>query len=172
MDISNIKPKVNGQSDKYSWNLYNFLNKLYKKKVEGKYYEKQLEIHWLHNSRWDGSYLEFDKNNLNMNQMLILPLGKKHGRTFYSLSAVLGKGKATEFALPYSYELTDITDWFFETYIKDGRCIFDRTHNGWWQGAEDRYTYVNNTRKCNWCSQWHKKEIKKVQKITREVEWV
>ncbi|MGG3890251.1 hypothetical protein [Metabacillus fastidiosus] len=173
IDINKIKPKVKDESDKYSWNLYNFLNRLFNKSGVGKYYKKQLEIHWLHNSRWDGSYLEFNKDKLNLNQILILPSGKQHYRgTFYELSLIMGKGKATEFALPYSYETTDITEWFFNTYERDGRCIFDREHNGWWQGDKERFTYINNTRKCNWCGEWHKKEIKKVQVIKREETWV
>lgn len=172
LDINKIKPEVKGESDKYSWNLYSFLHKLVRNRTYGKYYKKQLEICWLHNSKWDGSYLEFNKDKLNINQLLILPLGKENSGSFYELSPIMGRGGATEFALPRSWELTDITEWFFETYERDGRCIFDRDHNVWWQGSDGRFTYVNNTRKCNWCGEWHTKEIKKVQTIKREELWV
>lgn len=173
IDISKIKPQKRGESDKYSWNLYNFLDKLFKKS-EGEYYRRQLEIHWLHYSRWDGKYLEFDKNNLHLYQLVILPLGLGNGITFYSMKSALQKGRATEFAIPSSWEkkmLTNITNWFLKTYERDGLCIFDREHNGWMLGAKDRFTYINNTRRCNWCGEWHIKEIKKIQTIKREEVW-
>lgn len=173
IDLKKIKPKVKGKSDKYSWNLYKFLHKLFSNKESGKYYKNQLQILWLHHSRFDGSYLEFDKNNLNLLQLIIMPLGKENGRSFYSMSSILTKGRSEEFALPWSLgKMTDITDWFFKTYEKDGRCIFDRKHTGWMIGTEDRFTYVNNTRKCNWCGQWHTKEIHKIVKIKREEVWL
>lgn len=172
IDLNKIKPKVKGESDKYSWNFYNFLNKLTRKRVEGKYIKKQLEIHWLHNSRWDGKYLEFNKDKLNINQIIILPYGKEYGGSFYNLDPILRKGWATEFSGLSSSETTDITEWFFKIYERDGRCIFDREHNGWWQGSDNRFTYINNTRKCNWCGQWHKKEIRKVQTIKRVETWI
>ncbi|MGK4040826.1 hypothetical protein AB0Y20_00895 [Heyndrickxia oleronia] len=175
IDLNEIKPKVKGESDKYSWNLYRFLNKLFKDKDEGKYIKNQLEIHWLTYSRWDGKYLEFDPDNLNrgMNQVLILPFGLEHGRSFYDLNTIMGKGRAELFHVPWRKDqLTNITDWFFSTYQKDGRCIFDRNHNKWWQGEANRFTYINNTRRCNWCGEWHKKEIHKEVKIERKVRWV
>lgn len=171
INIEKIKPKVKGESDKYSWNLYNFLQRKFKGDI-GRYVQKQLEIHWLHNSRWDGSFLEFNPEDIRVNQLLIIPLGKNHGRSFFELSTILREGKATEFSLPYSWETTDITKWFTETYIRDGRCIFDRNHNSWLRNTENRFTYVNNTRKCNWCGEWHKKEIHKQVKIERKEVWI
>jgi hypothetical protein len=175
LDLNQIKPKVKGRSDKYSWNLYNFLNKLYKNKDDGKYIKNQMEIVWLTHSRWDKEHLEFDPNNLNkgLSQLLIIPLGIENCRSFYSLNAVLRDGKSERFALAWKKEnLVNITDWFIETYIRDGRCIFDRNHNGWMQGTNNRFTYVNNTRKCNWCGEWHKKEIHKEVTIKRREVWV
>jgi len=40
IDINKIKPKIKGQSDKYSWNLYKFLNKQIKQKEVWKDIEK------------------------------------------------------------------------------------------------------------------------------------
>ncbi|MCA1021474.1 hypothetical protein [Halobacillus litoralis] len=172
IDLKDIKPRLANRSDKYSSNLYRFLRNRFK---ENKYVQNQIEIHWLTHSRWDGSYLEFNPDNVSkgLGQLLILPLGKENGRSFYSLHEVLRKGKTTEFAIPWMKdELVDITDWFFETYIKDGRCIFDRDHNKWLSGDESRFTKVNNTRKCNWCGEWQEKQIVKVQKIDRKEIWV
>jgi len=60
---------------------------------------------------------------------------------------------------------------FFKTYIKDGRCIFDREHNGWWKGGDNRFTYINSTRRCNWCGEWQRKRIEKEVKIKQRVVW-
>jgi hypothetical protein len=170
-DINKIKPKVKGQSDKYSWNLYKFLHKQINQKEIGKYVLKQIKVYWLHHSRWDGEYLEFNPNELDIRQIIISPFGGT--RTGYFLSQILLEGKNECFALPYEDdELTDITEWFFKTYEKDGRCMFDREHNGWLLGDENRFTYVNNTRKCSWCGKWQHKEIKKVQTIKRKEVWV
>lgn len=174
IDLNEIKPKVKSKSDKYSWNLYRFLNKLFKDKDEGKYIQKRLEIHWLHSSRLDGSYLEFNPDDLNIVQMIILPTGKGNSGSFYSMASILREGRAERFALPFKWEkeMTNITDCFFDTYKRDGRCIFDRKHIGWMLGTEDRFTYVNNTRKCNWCNEWQHKEIVKEQSIKRNEVWV
>lgn len=175
IDLKAIKPKERSKSDKYSWYLYQFLNKLFKEKEYGKYYQKQLEIHWLHESRWDGNWLDAPIDGIakfNLNQILIIPAGKKNDRSFYHMSAILQKGRSERFALPSQWTTTDITEWFFDNYKKDGRCVFDREHINFMQGADSRFTYVNNTRRCNWCGEWHKKEIKKEVKIKRRVQWV
>ncbi|WP_079709769.1 hypothetical protein [Paraliobacillus ryukyuensis] len=172
IDIKRIKPKTKGESDKYSWNLYRFLHKIISNRDEGKYVKNQLEVHFVHNSWFDSKYLEFDKNkSLNPRQLIILPLGLKNGRSFHSVDSILTRNRSDRFALP-NWELTDITDWFFETYERDGRCIFDRSHNGWMLGAKNRFTHVNNTRRCNWCGEWHHKEIKKKVNITRKEVWL
>jgi hypothetical protein len=173
MDIKKIKPKVKGQSDKYSWNLYKFLEKQVKQRDVGNFAPKQLRVYWLHHSFWDGSYLEFNPNKLNHRQIIISPFGGKGSG--YFLSHILPDGMKKEcYALSVYHpdEFSDITNWFFTTYERDGRCIFDREHSGWWSGEENRFTYINNTRRCNWCGQWHKKEIHKIVKIKREEVWV
>lgn len=172
LDINKIKPKVKGESDKYSWNLYNFLHKQVRQRDVGKCVKKQIKVYWLCHSRWDGSHLEFnpDKVSLNMMQLIISPFGGKSG---YFMDTIMRKGRAEQYYLPWKDEdLLDITSWFLNTYEQIGRCIFDHTHNGWLQGDKERFTYVNNTRKCNWCGKWHKKEIEKKVKIERVVNWV
>lgn len=174
MNLQKIKPKVKSKSDKYSWSLYRFLEKQVKQKDSGKYVLKQIRVYWIARSWWDGSYLEFNPKNIKgINQIVISPYGGKGSG--YFLSHVMRDGQKKEcysLCVYHPDELIDITDWFFSTYERDGRCIFDREHNGWWQGEEKRFTYINNTRKCNWCGEWHKKEIVKKVKIKREVNWV
>lgn len=172
IDLKKIKPEVKGQSDKYSWNLYRFLHKLLRNKDHGKYYKNQLEVLWLHDSRWDGEFLEFNPEEFKTSQVIIMPLGKENGMSFYFMDGILRNGRTIEFVLPRTWEITNITEWFFETYQRDGRCIFDREHTAWLQGSDNRFTYVNNTRKCNWCGEWHHKEIHKEVKIKRHEVWV
>jgi hypothetical protein len=173
MNLKQIKPKVKGKSDKYSWNLYRFLESQVKQKEIGKYVQKQIKVYWIARSWWDGSYLGFDPDKIcNLNQVVISPFGGK--LSGYFLSHVLRDGKKECYSLSVYREdqLVDITDWFFSVYERDGRCIFDREHKSWMATPEGRYTYINNTRKCNWCGQWHKKEIHKVVKIERKEVWI
>lgn len=172
MNLKAIKPTTKGKSDKYSWYLYNFLEKQLKQKDIGKYVPKQLKVYWLNKSRWNGELISIDSNQADMMQIIISPFG---GKTGYFLSEILRTGKENQYYLPWSDEdLNDITEWFFSNYEKDGRCIFDRTHSRWLRGdnGQERYTYINNTRRCNWCGQWHTKEIHKEVKIERTEVWV
>jgi hypothetical protein len=74
--------------------------------------------------------------------------------------------------MPYAEsEMIDITDWFFEEYEKRGRCLFYGHENTWLVGSENRYTIVNNTRKCNWCDEWQTSKVITTKKITRETVW-
>jgi hypothetical protein len=173
MDIKRIKPKEKGKSDKYSWNFYRFLEKQVKQKEIGKYVQKQIKVFWITRSWWDGSYLEFDPTKIsNVNQVVISPFGDKGSGYFLTHLLRDGKKECYSLCVYRKDQLVDITDWFFTTYERDGRCIFDREHIGFMQGTDNRYTYVNNTRKCNWCGQWHKKEIHKKVKIERKEVWI
>lgn len=172
IDINKIKPKLKGESDKYSWNFYNFLRKQFNKRDDGKYIKKQIKVFWLTRSQWDGKYLEFDPSNLNkgMNQIIISSFGGKSG---YFFNSILRGVRLTNYYMPYAdEELIDITEWFFNTYEKDGRCIFDRNHDRWMTNTDDRFTYVGNTRRCNWCGEWHHKTIEKKVKIELVDNWV
>lgn len=148
MNLSRIKPKNKGVSDKYSWNLYKFLNKMLK--VEKFATEDTVRFYWNTYSRWDGEHLPFNGHIDFGRQGIISTTDNKN--TGYLLDAVLREGRSELYAIPLAWQNTiDITDWFFDTYEKIGRCIFDSDHNGWMQHTDARYTYVNNTRKCNWC---------------------
>jgi len=168
MDLNKVKPKIKGESDKYSWNLYKFLSKI----TKDKYIKNQLRIYWNHHSRWDGAYLPFIGDASNTMQLIISPYGDKGSG--YFMNTVLQKGNCELFSLcVWKHEdLLDITDWFFDTYEKIGRCIFDPEHYKWMLGTDNRYTYVNNTRRCNWCGQWQHKEIVKKTRIERKEVWV
>jgi len=167
-DLNRIKPKNIKISDKFSRKLYKQLKEISKEKYHN------IKIYWNASSRWDGSHMPFENvissgGFTTLNQIMISPDGNK--RTGYFLSSIItGNKKAERFALPHTWELIDITDWFFDTYEKIGRCIYS-PHDGWIAEDEDRFTYINNTRKCNYCGKWQQKEIKKVQTIKRVSCW-
>lgn len=160
-----IKPKKKGQSDKYSWQLYEFIRR---NKYKNVYYYKK---------NWDGEPTELDPDNISTYQIMVgnmydcLSGGRL--RTIMSDS----KDKYTTFSFhPFggwsNDEFVNITDWFWDKYIKLGRCLFDKQHVGWWTNDSERYTYINkNSRKCNWCGKWQHREIIKKQKIKREEVW-
>lgn len=167
MNLNKIKPKVKGESDKYSWNLYKFLTKIIK---ERKTTADSIKIYWNTYSTWDGEYLPFNESIDFGRQVIISPYGDRS--TGYILSTVLREGRCDRFAIPLQWQNSvDITEWFFNTYEEIGRCIFDKDHRRWMQYTDGRYTYVNNTRRCNWCGEWHHKEVKKKVKIDRQVVW-
>ena len=67
--------------------------------------------------------------------------------------------------------VTDITDEFWSMYERDGRCAVDRSHRMHFRNAEDRFTEVGATRRCNWCGEWHYKTITMRVNVERVEEW-
>lgn len=170
MDINRIKPKTKNLSDKYSWQLYSFLNNLYKDKIEGKYIKNQLKIYWNTKSRWDGEYVDYLTGDLSTRQIFISSLG---GTTVgYFMSEVISDKKPENYWIkPFESHLIDITEWFWKEYENKGRCLFYGHSNIWLKGDEDRYTVVNNTRRCEWCGEWQHKTIEVTKRVDRKVVW-
>ena len=157
-----IKPKVKGKSDKYSWNLYKWVKK------KGFYPKVWFDTE----NRLNGEKLEFDKENFPTYQLWIGG-SDKEGLWFYgsSLRSILSP-RCKEWANPWmANKHIDITDWFWNEYIKIGRCIWDKSHDGWLENADERFAYVGNTRKCKWCGKWQAKEIIKETTISRYDVW-
>lgn len=171
MDINKIKPKTKNYSDKYSWQLYSFLNKLYKDKKEGKYIKNQLRIYWDSKSRWDGEFLDYLSGDpLSIRQIIVSPLGGTE--VGYFMSEAMNRGKVEQYWIkPFEPSMIDITDWFWKEYEARGRCLFYGHENIWLTGDKGRYTVVNNTRRCEWCGEWQKKTIKVTKKVTRKEVW-
>lgn len=162
-----IKPNKKDESDKYSNNLYKVLSRLDKEKLL-----HQTKIHWLHHSRWDGEYLPFDPKNLNIGQLIVSPYGDHN--VGYFMDSILYKGtRAERFALPYKKEeMTDITQWFIDTYTKIGRCVFDYNHTGRFYGDGNRYKNIDGDHKeCNWCGRLLKKRVEKEVKVIHHTYW-
>jgi|GEM_PF-1168993 len=186
MDIKLIKPK-DKKSDKYSIQLYNFLKRNYPNGCNVYYISTQLK--W--NNETKETYevdVPFDENTFNIGDIWI---GVTERETYNNgefkgyidwmygnlLGTILGysRNKYTVFANPWNNKKTviDITDWFWNNYIKIGRCIWDRSHKGWLDNDENRFTHIDqNNRKCNWCGLVQHKEIKEEQIIKRTEIWV
>lgn len=178
MNISLIKPKHNGKSDKYSWQLYQYIVKNFKHTKD----LKNIQVFFNNQDRFSGEKIAFNKDDIRLSQIVV---GTRHNTdrdkvvSGNNLSTIMGASKNKYTSWSYhpiagweNEQFEDITVWFWDEYIKLGRCLFDKGHNGWWQGEEDRFIYVNNTRRCDWCGQWQEKKIDKVVKIERKIKWI
>lgn len=157
--LPQIKPKIDKESDKYSWQLYQFVKR---KRYMNVYVNK--EDH--NNGQLDkctqrdiiiGSKLSEHNKAVNGNHLskILSPDRDKYSEWHY-LDKRLG------------WDLIDITDEFWDKYISDGRCTLDREHRGCWIGGDHRYSIMDEeTRKCNWCGKVFKKHFY-TETITKE----
>ena len=166
--LKDIKP--NGKtSDKYSINLWKYITK---HQGEMRVFYEQTEYSVKEDCE---IFVPFDPNNIKPYKVWI---GQLSEDWYYvgHLSTILGNGKEkfTQWANPWlkSKQPLDITEWFWKEYIKNGRCLFDKDHSGWWIGDEDRFYHINkNNKKCKWCGAMLKREIKTVKVIKRTEHW-
>ena len=176
--IIQFKPKRSGQSDKYSWQLFIFLLKN-RNRFDGlpKVYYCQTQNKYMPGEEVFNTFEEvpFDKNDFNPRYIYIGC--KREG--WYSagrLSSILGCSaeKYTVWAINWLENMTviDITDWFWPEYLKVGRCIWDRSHDGWLADDDERFTQINrNSRRCNWCGKHLHRKIEKRVKLERKEIW-
>lgn len=154
--LSKIKPKVDKCSDKYSWQLYQFIKRNGCTKV---YYNlKEDELYDCKAPRWNRIYICKELQ------------GDIFGNSLTTIqSPSVDKYSMNCYCESNGYKFIDITNTFWDMYIKDGRCVFDRNHNLWWSGGGDKYTMIDeNTKICNWCSkELHRREI-----VTEKIEEV
>lgn len=145
--LSKIKPEENGYSDKYSWQLYQFVKRNGCIKV---YYNlKADEPYDLNVPRWNRIYIcKNTCGDIIGNSLVAIQSPSKDKYSLFSYDDSNG------------YNLIDATDEFWDMYIHDGRCVLDRTHTGWWNGSGDRFDIIDeNTKRCTWCGQILKKEV-------------
>lgn len=170
LNINKIKPKDGKNSDKYSVNLWRFIREHY---YHGQHCDRVYAIQW---SIIDGSFLPFDRNDPKASQLFIGRLGEDGFMSGRKLSNIIsgGKGYKNCYAMvPGSYpNAIDVTDWFWPEYIRMGRSLWDASGSNYMLGGEDRFTYVGNTKRCNWSGRWYEKKIVKKVKIERCEEWI
>lgn len=161
--LKSIKPSSNGTSDKYSWNIYRYLKAHQNSRLAICWYEK------------DG---KFDKEkSLASIKTFILLNGIDNnlcGARIYDLQHKGNHAELTTFSFLMwdPKQFIDITDWFFTSYQRKGRCLFDLNHSTWWADSDNRFTQINkNSRRCNWCGNHQRKVVNKEVSIKRNICW-
>lgn len=171
MEIKQIKP-VGKKSDKYSINLYKYLKR--NPEYTNVYYQSMHK-----ETSKDTKYIEqlFNINSFNINDIYLSCYpewyierdGLITGRRLISVLRG-GRDMYENYAIgsSVSCKYVDITDVFWDKYIKIGRCIWDKSHDGWLQDDENRFEYIDeDNRKCNWCGEIQHRETKE-EKIVRK----
>ena len=153
MDPATIKPSIRRQSDKFSWNVYQFMVK----RPHSKVFSGPDVI--------TGKALEFYVGGLDTDD---------GAPWFYGQSLIrIACGDKETYAYPPKLvrDFVDVTD-FWERYQKVGRCIWDPGHTGWMQGGQDRFIFSGDgqTRTCQWCGAVQTLKIE-VKMIEQRREW-
>ncbi|MBU7315989.1 hypothetical protein [Paenibacillus oleatilyticus] len=171
--LQKIRPNSNDENGKHNRKLYNLFKGISKRKNNNL---EQIKIWFNAKSRWDGSHIEFHKNihkeqNI-LRQVMIDPDGQMISG--YFLMDALRKNKPTRFSLCtfLPNHMIDVTDWFLNTYIRIGRCMFDSEHYDFNNQYNNRYYIINkNNRKCRWCGEHFNRNIIKTVKIDKYECW-
>lgn len=137
--IKSVQPKINGKSDKYSWNIYRYLK------------------------RHKGEDIRVFKG-------LIIGCMSSNGIIGNTIKELMSSYTRQEYWFDGEWETLEEHGWF-EKYQKIGRCLLIAHNHAWYEGEDTRFTYVNNTRRCNWCGQWQHKELRKVVKREIKEQW-
>lgn len=162
-----IKPSVKGQSDKYSWRLYQRALKRGRERV--------------YISAWNniiGGEFKPDLEALKAGcrkQRAWLMLGDEiREKGFVSavrMQSATRKGMGAIGEL-WSYgpghhpeKWLDVTDWFWGAYIRLGRCVIHGDYSHKWIAINA------NARKCEYCGRHERREVRKVQTIKRIEVW-
>lgn len=139
------KPKEKGKSDFYSWNLYRWLRKQSKEKIDvlkkTKIYQDEDGILYI------GS--RYDKEEKNVSG--------------FRLRALCSTGSNNKFPTvfwhPKSYKWKDVTDEFYAEYERIGVCAIHGDFAHEW-----KYSVAKTIRYCRHCK---KREFKKVEMVER-----
>ena len=161
MDLKLIKPKHNKVSDKYSWNLYEYLNK----------YKGNFKVYYSKINAFTEKEHTYNKESL-VKIDTIISIGESSGDRNSVIGCRLDEILRKVPKMDYYYgnlngDYIDITQEFIQDYIDIGRCLFDTGHTAWMRGDEDRFAYESeDIRKCNWCNL---KQFKHIETYTKEL---
>lgn len=108
--------------------------------------------------------VSFDVNNMNLRNLYFgLPdFETTNCITGKCINSLVHRGRGSQETYYYidkkHTHFVEVTEEFFERYIKIGRCIYG--HHLFLNDDENRYTYIDDThRVCNWCGQEQHEEI-------------
>ena len=154
--LNQINPNQNPYNAKYSQGTYKFLSKNK---------NKDIKVYWKKTNSIDGETTDFNINNIRFYPTQIYFMYEVNG-DLLGVSWIRVMHSMYKF-MDYSYfgreDFEDITEFFFNKYLRIGRCLFDKEHINFLLGEdynyvteEERFEIVNGVKKCKWC----KKEIK------------
>ncbi|MGL5716419.1 MAG: hypothetical protein ACRCXX_13880 [Cetobacterium sp.] len=163
--IKGIKPSKenykNKESDKYSYLLYEFLKK-----------NKKLRVLKVYSKPGGKSFKIYFAEGVYLNPKLTsCPNFTRFAELFNILTGQRKNVIKMCYVLESFEQAEDITDEFYKSYAKFGRCCWIKHDSGLDYAEKGKYIYTKNGRKCTWCGQWFTKKIKKVVTIKREVVW-
>lgn len=172
--LDQIKPKNLKNDDKYNVKLYRLLKSFEKKPY---YKPEKLKVYFTCcDMGWSSDFIPFEENihrtkGIRRN-IIISPYGSPENG--FVLTNVLNKNNPEHFSFMAhdTSKFIDVTDWFFKNYREMGRCFFDKNHYGFENKYENRYHIINaNYRKCKYCGEHFKREIRKRVEIQRYEVW-
>lgn len=162
-----IRPEVKGQSDKFSWRLYQRALKRGRERVYISAWNNILGVPFVP----DLAALKAGDRK----QCAWLMIGEEvHSDGFVSamrLQSATRKGMGAIGEL-FSFgpghrpaEWLDITDWFWSAYLRQGRCIIHGDHAHKWMQIN------RNARKCTYCGKHEHRTVVTRKKIERLEVW-
>lgn len=142
--LKSVQPKNKGESDKYSWNIYRYL--------KGNI----------------GNDIRIFKSPNGKTEVI----GHKYsdGISGCDLDSLIRSTRIQEYWFDDNWNLKEQEGWL-EEYQRIGRCLLIPHNYQWYTGEDTRFTYVNNTRKCNWCGKWQHMNLQKIVKVKLEKVW-
>lgn len=139
--LEQINPNVESYNPKYSWGTYIFLKR---------HNNRDIKVYWKKYSGFDGEEVKFNKDNLLLHHVYFCfksdgdLLGTTWQRICWNKYVLMDYSN-------YEDIFEDITDWFFEEYLRIGRCLIDTEHNNFlinkdhsYVQDEDRFEYVGD----------------------------
>lgn len=161
-----IRPVVNGQSDKFSWQLYKRVLKRGRERVYISAWDNLFGQPFLP----DFAALKSGDSKQRVKLMIGDPIcvdGWFHGR---KLNEITRERTRPDESYAYSPafntgEWIEVTDWFWAEYLRVGRCII---HGNW---AHNWQAINRNSRKCAYCGTIQRRTIKTIKTIERKEVW-
>lgn len=143
--LESIKPKVKGESDKYSWNMYRFLKRHKLENIFGVMSKDGMMVGTVDSEGLSGCLVRS-----------IISSGYRLPIEFWFDKSIFG---------------LRIMPLYLEEYQRVGRCLMLDHDEPWISGDDNRFRTIGNTRRCNWCGKWQHRTIKKIVKLTRKEVW-
>jgi hypothetical protein len=160
---ASIRPAINGQSDKFSWRLY---QRALKRGRERVYISAWNQITGAIQPNLEGLKAG-DRQQIG--SLMIggaIEGGWFHGKRL--LEVTRPGASLQDFAYGPNFETAnwlDVTDWFWREYLVRGRCII---HG---ESVHEWVAINANARKCAYCGHHQRRTVRTVRKVERVERW-